>query len=200
MRNKIYFILLFLALTFSCAITLCCSNKSDSHCPDQNAKVYLAYKDQYVPYKGNDTIKFLHNNLDTQVFIGQGKETYYTTEGPSQEGECAKDYEDVRVKFLNQTTNDVFTLAFERDRTNFSVVPSQGYSDNLYTYYKLSYKNKMYYTELYNSHYTQVYVNNIIYQGVTYIGTDSVSNYVAYKWGKGILRIRVNNENWDLIP
>ncbi len=199
MKTKIYTILFFCLATTS-AITLnCCKNSDDSHCPSTNQKVLLKYKDDYVPYQGNEHLKFLHNNTDTQIFIAQGKETYYTTELVSQEGECPKDYEDVRVKFVNQTTNDVFNLVYERDKSIFSVNPSPGYSDNLYTYYKLYYKGKMYNTELYNSNYTQININDVYYGGVLYIGTDTTSNYVAYKVGKGLLRIRLNNENWDLI-
>ncbi|MFI5220758.1 MAG: hypothetical protein ACHQK8_00415 [Bacteroidia bacterium] len=192
-------LILTLVLLFSFTFFWCgCNN--ERLCPNPNAKVFLVYRDNYIPYQGNEKLKFLHNNLDTQIFIGQSKETYYTTEGASNDGECPKDYEDVRVKFLNQTTNDIFTLAYERAKTMFSPNPSQGYSDNLYTYYKLTYKNKTYSTEYYNSNYNQVFINNVGYIGVAYIGTDSTSNYVAYRWGKGILRIRVNNENWDLIP
>jgi uncharacterized protein YpmB len=161
--------------------------------------VNLSRKDAFMPYQGNEQLNFLHNNTDTQIFIAQGKETYYTTEGISQEGECNKDYEDVRVKFVNQTTNDIFTLAYERDKSIFSVNPSYGHSENQYTYYKISYKNKNYNTEIYNSINNAIIINNVSYEAVTYIGTDTLSNYVAYKWGKGILRIRVNNENWDLI-
>jgi hypothetical protein len=199
MKTKIYSILFF-ALTLSCAITLsCCSRSNDNHCPSTNQKIPLGYKDSYVPYQGNEHLKFLHNNTDTQIFIAQAKETYYTTEGASQQGECAKDYEDVKLKFVNQTTNDVFNLVYERDQVTFPITPSPGYLDNDYTFYKLSYKNKTYNTQLYFSGNTPIYIDNVGYGGVIYIGNDTTSNYVAYKVGKGILRIRVNNENWDLI-
>jgi hypothetical protein len=160
----------------------------------------LSSKSSYVPYQGTEQIKFLHNNSDTQVFIGQGSETYYITEPAITEGDCAKDYESVRVKFLNQTTNDLITLAYERDRSLFSINPSYGHSDNQYTYYKVSYKNKTFNTEVFTSINNTIIINNVGYQAVTYIGGDTTSNYVGYKWGKGILRIRVNSENWDLIP
>ncbi len=200
MKTKIYTILFF-CLAISCAITLsCCKSSDDSHCPSTNQKIALGHRDSYVPYQGNEHLKFLHNNSDTQIFVAQGKETYYTTEPASQQGECAKDYEDVKVKFVNQTTNDVFTLEYERNKSLFDVNPSYGHSDNLFTFYKIAYKNKNFNVELYSSVNNTIIINNIGYQAVTYIGTDTVANYVGFKWGKGILRIRVDGENWDLIP
>jgi len=77
-----------------------CSCKQEHTCPSQNAKVYLEYKDQFVPYKGNEQLNFLHNNNDTQIFIGQGKTTYYITDNTvSDLGGCPMDHESVKIKF-----------------------------------------------------------------------------------------------------
>ena len=195
MKNKSYFVL-FLVLAFSSAFMFCCSNKSDDHCPNPNVKVSLLYRDDYVPYQGNEKLKFLHNNSDTQIFIGQGKETYYVTEGISAQGECPKDYESVRVKFLNQTTNDLFTLAYERDKTSFPNIVDW----NNYTFYKIAYKGKIFKNQIYNYNNDSIHINNVFYKHVLIIGFDTTSNYIAYRGGIGVLKIKMDSENWDLIP
>ena len=86
MKTKIYSILFFV-LTLSGALALSCCKNNDNHCPSPNQKIPLGHKDSYVPYQGNEHLKFLHNNTDTQIFVAQGKETYYTTEYASQVGE-----------------------------------------------------------------------------------------------------------------
>jgi len=64
----------------------------------------------------------------------------------------------------------------------------------------MSYKNKTFYTEFYFSNTNMVYIYNHAYKYVSYIGIDS-NNFVAYGGTPaGILRIKINNENWDLIP
>jgi hypothetical protein len=191
MKTKIYSIL-FSALTLSCVLTLSCC-KNDSGCPSTNAKVYITNGNSAIPYQGNEHLKFLHNNTDTQIFIAQGKETYYITEGITQEGECNKDYESIRVKFLNQTTNDILEYRYERDKSLFG----GGARVNLYTGFKFLYLGKLYINEFFIAS-DSLLIGNQKYPFVAFYGIDT-DNYIA-RSPLGILRIRVNNENWDLIP
>ena len=188
--------LFFIALTFLCPIIFCCSCQRDNGCPNPNVKVSLSRKDSFMPYQGNEALKFLHNNSDTQTFIGQGKETYYITEGVSMQGECPKDYESVRVKFLNQTSNDILSIDYYRDKNNFTA----NQSSNAYTFYKVSYKNKSFNTELLYTNSSLMTINGVPYDYVFLIGNDTSSNYDALRVSTGLLRIRIQNENWDLIP
>ncbi len=100
------------------------------------------------------------------------------------------------MKFLNQITNDVFTLAYERDRAYFSNILDW----NNYTFYKIGYKGKVFKNEVYKYNIDSILINKIFYKHVSIIGFDTTSNYVAYRGGIGILKIRIDSENWDLIP
>jgi hypothetical protein len=194
MKTKIYSILFF-ALTLSSALTLSCCKNNDNHCPSTNQKVNLSRKDAFMPYQGNETLKFFHNNLDTQIFVGQGKETYYTTEYASQEGECAKDYENVRIKFLNQASNDILIIDYTRDANTFTY----NQSSNPYTFYKVSYKNVLYKNVLYYSNSNFITINGFAYDYVFFTGNDTISNYTTLRISTGLLRLKIQNENWDLI-
>ncbi len=64
------------------------------------------------PYTGVDTLTFLHNNLDTQVYIGQGISQYWIPEAGT-DMECPKKYEGLSYNFVcNSNGNNIsFTYA-----------------------------------------------------------------------------------------
>ena len=184
------YILVLSSLFFSC------SCKQEHTCPNPNVKESLLSPNIFVPYIGNERLKFLHNNNDTQTFIGQGKETYYISDNHLDDISCPTDHQSLRVKFLNNTTNDIFLLAYEYDQALFS----SSTSGSPHTFYKFTYKNKTFYSQFYDSDTNTIYISNHPYKYVSYIGNDT-NNFVAYGGvPAGILRIRINSENWDLIP
>ena len=191
MKTKIFFIL-FYSLLLSNIFSGC---KSEPDCTKTPDKEYLLSPTIAVPYKGNEQLKFLHNNLDTQIFIGQGKETYFVSDNAVSDLGCAKDHQCLKVNFLNSTTNDIFLLKYEFDNALFPFSTN----GNPYTFFKFTFKNKTNYSLFYESDTNTIYINSHPYQYVRYIGSDT-NNYVAYGLPTGILRIRMNNENWDLIP
>ena len=184
------------SLHIICRVVLCicvfCSCKQDHSCPNPNEKVALT-PGNHVSYQGNEQIKFLHNNADTQVFVGQGKETYYITEEVTKEGECAKDHESTKVKFQNTTTLNILEYRYEWDKNLFG----GGARVNAYTGFKFIYKGKTFTDEFYDAP-DSTTIGTKKYAHVAFYGTDT-NNYVARN-SSGILRIRVNYENWDLIP
>jgi hypothetical protein len=193
MKNKTCSIF-YVALILACVLIFNgCKQSID--CTKTPEKVYLLSPDQFVTYKGNEQLKFLHNNLDTQIFIGQGKETYFVSDNAVSDLGCAKDHQSLKVNFLNSSTNEVFLLKYEFDNSLFSFSTN----GSPYTFYKLTYKNKTFYSLFYESDTNTIYINSHPYQYVRYIGSDT-NNYIAYGLPTGILRIRVNNETWDLIP
>ena len=168
--------------------------KQEHTCPSPNAKVYLQYSNQFVPYQGNEQLKFLHNNTDTQIFIGQGKTSYFINDNTASDMGCSKDHESTKINFINNTSKDTFLFKYEFDNALF---PSSS-SWNNYTFYKFSYKGKIFDLQFTKSDTTNITLNNKKYYGY-FIGTDS-SNYVGYNLTDRIFRIRINNETWDLIP
>lgn len=194
MKNRNFYNL-FVVLVLSGIFILGCS--PETNCPTPNQKVYLYYASDYVPYTGNDQIKFLHNNIDTQLFLVQGKVDYFINDNNAGDGGCNHDHQSQAVKFLNNTTNDIFMFKYEYDQTTFQYTSSS--SSNPYTFYKLTYKNKNFFNKFYFSDTNRVNINNHLYNYVYYVGTDS-NNCIFCGYGSGIISIRMNGEKWDLIP
>lgn len=181
-------------IVFSMSISSC----DDDPCDGAVEKVMLANKDHFIPYTRNEQLKFLHNNLDTHIFIGVKKENYFIRDGGNTEGTCAKDYESVRVSFLNTSTNEPLSLAYQRNMELFPSIVDNN-SDNAHTYYIFDYKGKIFTSIFKSTGYDPVVINNISYTGITYIGVDT-NNCFLRKSRVGIVRIRIKGENWDLIP
>jgi hypothetical protein len=114
-----------------------------SNCKDDCAEKKILLKDleRYVPYTGNDTLRFLHNSSDTQIFVGQGLERFYVKHKKQEDYACPEEHESVRIRFKNIQTNDEIKMEYVFDLTEFSVSSS---ADNSYTNYKF-YSNNAYY-------------------------------------------------------
>lgn len=65
------------------------------------------------PYSGADTLRFLHNNLDTQIYIGQGI-SYYTcgTEYDGTNPECRTEYQAASYSFFCMTNSNKITFKY----------------------------------------------------------------------------------------
>lgn len=179
--------LVFLAFMF---IGISCGS---DRCEGGNEKIPLQYRELYVPYTGTETIHFLHNKVDTHTFQATGKQTYYVT-GPAYAEQCIKDYESVSINLTNLNTNDVLVFKYEYDREMYGVSPAGTAND--YTYYKLAYKGKLF---AYRSALSQTYINNTLYVGLHFIGPDTTTNYMAFKGQKGIVKIAIDGETWEII-
>lgn len=183
-----YFInLVFLAFMF---IGISCGS---DRCEGGNEKIPLRYRELYVPYNGTETIRFLHNKVDTHTFQATSKQTYYITKS-SDADNCAKDFESIVVNFMNLNTNEPFVFKYEYDPQMFGMSPAGTANDH--TYYKLAYKGKLF---AYRSALSQTYINNILYVGLHFIGPDTTNNYMAFKGQKGIVKIAIDGETWEII-
>ena len=102
MKTLFIQIILYGSLLF-CVFTL-------GNCKDdcKEEKIYIQDFYGQVPYLGTDTLRFLRNNADTQVFIGQGLERYFIPQ--EIKGECTKHYEAVRIRFKNVVDNNDLVL------------------------------------------------------------------------------------------
>jgi hypothetical protein len=110
-----------------------------SNCKDDCAEKKILLKDleRYVPYTGNDTLRFLHNSTDTQIFVGQGLERFYVTTKKQEDDACPEDHESVRIWFKNTQNNDEIKMEYIFDNVNFN-----GYTGvNYQTFYHFYYNN-----------------------------------------------------------
>lgn len=193
MRSKliqvpIYFInLVFLAFMF---FGISCGS---DRCEGGNEKILLKHKEAYAPYNGNEIIHFLHNKSDTHTFQATGRQTYFVTKTATAD-ECAKDFESIVVNFMNLNTNEPFVFKYEYDPRMFGAFPAGTANDR--TYYKLAYKGKLF---AYQSALSQTYINNTLYVGLHFIGHDTTTNYMAFKGQKGIVKIVIDGETWEII-
>lgn len=161
-------------------------------CEGGNEKILLKYKESYAPYTGNEIVHFLHNKLDTHTFQATGKQTYYITESSNADN-CAKDHESIVVNFMNLNTNEPFVFKYEYDKLAFKQDALGTAND--FTYYKLSYKGKLFSNRIALG---QKYINNVLYTGLHFIGPDTMNNYMALAQ-KGIVKIVIDGETWEII-
>lgn len=85
--------------------------------------------EKYIPYKGYDTLRFLHNNLDTQTYIGKGLERYYVRCCKNADGDCFDDHESVRIRFKNIKNIDEIKMEYVYNPNGFNYL------------YRIYYKN-----------------------------------------------------------
>lgn len=65
----------------------------------------------YVPYSGTDTIRFFHNNTDTQLFVGLGIERFSV--GKFRNESCPPTLcESMRISFKNTQSNAMIRLEY----------------------------------------------------------------------------------------
>jgi len=78
MKLKTYISFIFLFLLGGIFIHSCTKGKCSQQ-PDETYYMKASDKAQ-IPYSGTDTLKFLHNAVDTILFIGQGKLSYFNVQ------------------------------------------------------------------------------------------------------------------------
>ncbi len=191
----IYFGCIIFIAVFMLSFTAC----DDDECTElRTENLFLTY----IPYNGNETLKFLHNNIDTHTFKIYNKETYYTKEEKSGgEGSCPTQYQAFKVNILNQNNNSVFTLKYERDPSLFPN-NSYGMTGHSYGFFKFKGPNIFYFKEIFSSSTKRINISGVEYPYGRIIGLDSTSNFIQYLPGAmpGIIRIFINGEKWELIP
>jgi len=134
-----------------------------------------------VPYTGNDTLRFLHNNTDTQTFVGQGLERFYVSSRRQQDTKCSEeDHESIRIRFVNPQTQDEIKMEYSYD-IKFSDI----FSLNAKTYYKFYPFHKNYgefITIKYDTN--AIEINNMKYskQGLILFGlSQDTTEYIYYR-------------------
>jgi hypothetical protein len=186
-------ILIAIVATMLLYLTAC----SDDECTELRTENLFR---TYIPYNGTETLKFLHNNTDTHTIKVYNKETYYTVEERiGDEGSCPTQYQAFKVNLLNQNTNQVFTLKYERDPSLFPY-NSYGMSGHAHAFFKFSGDNAFFFKELLQSSKDSTIVLGKKYIIGRIIGGDTASNFIQYINAIGIIRIIIKGEKWELIP
>ncbi len=99
-KNYSTFLLAFISVIFISSFPSCKSECTTQ--PDETFLLSSSDKAQIV-YTGKDTLKFLHNSIDTIVFIGHGKQPYLEVESVTG-GDCPggnKNYEGYNITYVS---------------------------------------------------------------------------------------------------
>jgi hypothetical protein len=89
---------------------------------DEPTKVPLRNLNAYVSYTGYDTLRFLHNNTDTQVFIGQGINYFWGRKPAIDDTFCPEDHESLSILFKNLLNENKIKMEYVYDWNEFSRV------------------------------------------------------------------------------
>lgn len=145
-------------ILFSIVVTICnCKNE----CTPE--KINIVDLPKYIPYTGNDTLRFLYNNTDTQTFIGQGLERFFVDSRIQPEDQCYQQHESVRITFVNQLSSDEIKMEYVFDKIYFD--EARSFLENKFTYYKFYFNNTRYGSVLVNG---DLHFRNVIANGVNY--------------------------------
>ena len=183
MKNLTYILVL-----LGCVFTL--SNCKDKCIPE---KIYIKDLHKYVPYTGAEILRFLHNNTDTQTFVGQGIERFYVDAKRQQDDGCYQQHESVRIRFVNTQTQAEIKMEYVYDI-------SQG-GNTLRLYYKGNSVGGIQYWTLKN----KVEINLFLYDYVSYYSSSpDTLNYLAYRSAfysgySGILKFKYPSDTLTLL-
>jgi hypothetical protein len=153
----------------------------NSEC-DEPTKVPLKQLSDYVSYTGYDTLRFLHNNTDTQVFIGQGINYFWVRKPAFDDTQCPEDHQSLSIQFKNQSNGDILTMEYVYDHNQFE--PSMDYGINSFTYYKFYFMDHKWIigSKLFMSGKPFI-INGYSYPTLTFFteGGDTSQNYLAFR-------------------
>lgn len=128
---------------------------------DEPTKVPLKQLSDYVSYTGYDTLRFLHNNTDTQIFIGQGVSYFWVRKPAFDDTQCPEDHESLAIQFKNHQNGDVIKMEYVYDYNDFP----NGYP-NSHTFYRFEYNSLK--IDLYDQvkYYPKLLLNGINYSNI----------------------------------
>lgn len=182
--------------SFNFLMLICCmaslTNCGDDGCDKSIIHPFPGGRD----YIGDDTLTFLNNNNDTQVFIGQGFERFYVKEGKRDEYDCADEYESERLRFVDTKTQDEII-------SEFIYAPKSNVSRYGRRFY---YKNKLIADEEVSKTLLTLEINGDIYNRVSiYSQSPDTLAYVIFNHtslgsvNHGIIKIKSSDEILTLI-
>jgi hypothetical protein len=154
-------------------ITESCSTECD------NAKEYpLQNLSRYVSYTGYDTLRFLHNSTDTQVFIGEGINYFWVRKPAFDDTQCPEDHQSLSIQFRNQQNGNTIKMEYIYDEVMFY---DRGTTNNK-TYYKF-YRNGVFLGEELDMYNTSPTIINGFDYSIVFIfsAIKDTSQYLMYR-------------------
>jgi hypothetical protein len=173
-----------------------------SNCKDDCDRVIrtnLVDLDKYVPYTGNDTVRFLRNSSDTQIFVGQGLERFYVKHKKQEDYACPEEHESVRIRFKNTQNNNEIKMEYIFDPSFGSQPPNPN------TSYKFYYNSIDLGERQFSTYEDKIEINSFFYDYVNFYSTSSDTiYYLAFKSANypgypGILKIKYLGDTLTLI-
>ena len=195
MKLKTYISFIFLFLLGGIFI-LSCSKGKCSQLPDET--YYLSSTDKaQIPYSGTDTLKFLHNAIDTILFIGQGKQSYFNVQSGMQ-GDCAAPIQ----------RREEYTFKYTSTMYNSSIFYTYGIPSNAESGTQISilFEEGEFYNELISIRapwvFNSLQIANKVYTNIALFDpTVNTSDSLYYNLQSGILRMSLmhNTSKWEII-
>ena len=167
-----------------------CSKDKCIQQPDQTFLMSSSDKAQII-YSGRDTLKFLHNAIDTIVFIGQGKQSYFNVE-PGTGGDCPganQKYEGYDIIYMSsQFSSKIFfsqhlylsggsevTVDFNNSKFGYSSTDIRLAKDSINIFNQTYYNECVFYT--YSNKTDTLYFNKSV----------------------GVLKISTLSDKWEIV-
>ncbi len=174
--------------------------RSSEPCPPYPDTFYYqidTFMDKYfIPYSGHDTLKFLRNNVDTHVFIGQGREYYYNIIPEIYSHDCDPDIlklQGYTIKYKGQT------ISKDLNFSHYMLANSIGI-----TYISINFLGKTFKDSPESLRppypYDSIYIQNKMYRHVNFIPKDDIVDTIYYCPRDGIIKISfVSRDKWEII-
>lgn len=172
--------IIFTFVTFSSLIILSCNTECD-----EPQLIVDSRLDNSMPYIGNEILRFLDKNLDTQSFVGQGILPYWTIEN-GDDTRCTRKYKCLSLEFINLTTSDKIKIKYECE-------PSRYYNSYFYYFFFNEYNFGSRNISLANP--DPIYLNNYWYNNIHYYYDSDTTKYLVFRKEEtgynGIIKIKV---------
>lgn len=162
---------------------------------DEPTKVPLKRLNEYVSYTGYDTLRFLHNNTDTQTFIGQGINYFWVRKPAFDDTQCPEDHESLAIQFKNHQNGDVIKMEYVYDYEEFN---GKNYLRFYFNSINMGTDQK-----IYND--VPINFNGYLYSRLYFFSeSKDTLQYIAYSspltngYG-GIIKIKISNKTFSII-
>ncbi len=194
MKTKIYSVLLFASI-LSCIQFIACKKNCDPNNPPDGETVNLGQEDKlfYFPFKDFDTIKFIKNNTDTVLFLGNKFETGYNkafNQDPNCPGLDKLQY--MKLFFANNSNGTI---------TFYEYTLSQALGN--FTKYSITYNDRIYGPTGETNSFTDstnIYIMGVDYKDVFKFNGKSTTDNLFFVHNVGVIKIIYKGDTYEKLP
>lgn len=183
--NRFYFSSVLFFLITLCA---CCKKK----CPDPVYNYYYLSTEEknFVPYSGNETLKFASNLGDTVIFYGQGRFSEFQEYQNITQCHDASDYMERYDVYFNCDTPEI----------NIHIDAEHNASNNAITISNASSFYFSFYSGVKNPNLNSVTFNGVTYYDVYYFSDSGFTENLHYTKKDGIIHfVQRDGKQWTLL-